>query len=53
MRISLQWELKWWGVESAKIFMDEYLSHTFDPNSRSAPKVDRINEYERRTLETC
>ena len=41
------------GVESAKMFMDEYLSHTFDPKSRSAPKVDRINEYERGTLGTC
>ena len=41
------------GVESAKMFMDEYLSHTFDPKSRSAPKVDRITEYERGTLGTC
>lgn len=41
------------GVESAKMFMDEYLSHTFDTKSRSAPKVDRINEYERGTLGTC
>ena len=34
------------GIELAKCFVKEYLSCTFDPNSRSAPKVARITEYE-------
>lgn len=34
------------GVESAKVLVREYLSHSFDPNSRSKPKIDRICEYE-------
>ena len=34
------------GIESAKCFVKEYLSCTFDPNSRSAPKVAAIKEYE-------
>ena len=36
------------GVELAKCLVKEYLSHTFDPNSRSAAKVERICEYERK-----
>ncbi|MDF7664645.1 RpiB/LacA/LacB family sugar-phosphate isomerase [Bifidobacterium sp. ESL0745] len=35
------------GPESAKAFMRAYLSGTFDPNSRSAPKIARISEYEK------
>ena len=35
------------GVELAKCMVKEYLAATFDPNSRSAPKVERICEYER------
>ena len=35
------------GIEVAKMMVKEYLSHTFDPNSRSAPKIERIYEYER------
>jgi ribose 5-phosphate isomerase B len=34
------------GIESAKCLVKEYLSQTFDPESRSAPKVARIAEYE-------
>ncbi len=34
------------GIELAKCLVKEYLSVTFDPNSRSAAKVARINEYE-------
>jgi ribose 5-phosphate isomerase B len=34
------------GSELAKCLVDVYLSNTFDPASRSAPKVDRIIEYE-------
>ena len=36
------------GLELAKCLVKEYLSHTFDPNSRSAAKVERICEYERK-----
>lgn len=36
------------GIELAKCLVKEYLSHTFDPNSRSAAKVERICEYERK-----
>ncbi len=36
------------GVEVAKCLLSEYLSHTFDPNSRSGPKVAAIGEYESR-----
>ena len=36
------------GIELAKCLVKEYLSHTFDPNSRSAPKVQRICEYEQK-----
>ncbi len=34
------------GIELAKCLVKEYLGLTFDPNSRSAPKVARIVEYE-------
>lgn len=33
------------GSEVAKMMAKEYLSHTYDPNSRSGAKVDRIVEY--------
>ena len=35
------------GIELAKCFVKVYLSLSYDPNTRSAPKVDRITEYER------
>ena len=34
------------GPELAKCMVKEYLSVTYDPNSRSAPKIARIYEYE-------
>ena len=34
------------GIELAKCFVREYLKNTFDENSRSAPKVAAIVEYE-------
>ena len=34
------------GAELAKCFIEEYLSRSYDPQSRSAPKVDRITQYE-------
>ena len=34
------------GIELAKCMVKEYLSVTYDPNSRSAPKIERIYEYE-------
>ena len=34
------------GLERAKCYVKEYLSLTFDPNSRSAAKVQRICDYE-------
>jgi len=34
------------GLESAKCLVKEYLSVTFDPKSRSLPKVQRICDYE-------
>lgn len=34
------------GSELAKCMVKEYLSCTYDPNSRSAPKVQRIVDYE-------
>lgn len=34
------------GLELAKSFVREYLSNTFDTNSRSGPKVAAIAEYE-------
>ncbi|MDR0599316.1 MAG: RpiB/LacA/LacB family sugar-phosphate isomerase [Treponema sp.] len=38
------------GIELAKCLLKEYLSHTFDPSSRSGPKVCRITEYEEEEL---
>ena len=35
------------GIELAKCLAREYLAHTFDPNSRSGPKFERIAEFER------
>ncbi|MDR1650679.1 MAG: RpiB/LacA/LacB family sugar-phosphate isomerase [Synergistaceae bacterium] len=35
------------GIELAKCFVKEYLSLVYDPGARSAPKVNRITEYER------
>ena len=37
------------GVEVAKCLLSEYLGHTYDAASRSAPKVAAIHEYESRT----
>ncbi|MDR1021177.1 MAG: RpiB/LacA/LacB family sugar-phosphate isomerase [Synergistaceae bacterium] len=34
------------GIELAKCFVKEYLSLSFDPHSRSLPKVERICQYE-------
>ena len=38
------------GIELAKCMVKEYLSVTYDPNSRSAPKVARICEYEEKGI---
>ena len=35
------------GIELGKCLAKEYLSYTYDPASRSGPKVDRITQYER------
>lgn len=35
------------GIETAKVYLREYLVGTFDPAGRSGPKVGRISEYER------
>jgi ribose 5-phosphate isomerase B len=35
------------GTELAKCLVEAYLANTFDPASRSAPKVNRITEYEK------
>lgn len=35
------------GIEVAKMMVDEYLRCTFDPKSRSMPKVQRIYDYEK------
>jgi len=35
------------GTELAKCLVKEYLQNTYGPNSRSAPKVDRIVRYEK------
>lgn len=35
------------GIELAKCFVKEYLGLSFDPNSRSKSKIDRIVSYER------
>ena len=34
------------GIELGKCLVKEYLQNTFDQNSRSAPKVSAITEYE-------
>lgn len=34
------------GIELAKMLLTEYLAHTFDKNSRSAPKVQAITDFE-------
>ncbi|MDO5644514.1 MAG: RpiB/LacA/LacB family sugar-phosphate isomerase [Dermabacter sp.] len=34
------------GVETAKVYLTEYLANEFDPASRSAPKVEAISAYE-------
>ena len=34
------------GTELAKCFVEAYLSLEYDPKSRSAPKVDRITQYD-------
>ena len=34
------------GTELGKCILKEYLSVTYDPNSRSRDKVNRITEYE-------
>ena len=34
------------GVEVAKCLLEEYLANSFDPNSRSGAKVNRICEFE-------
>jgi ribose 5-phosphate isomerase B len=36
------------GIELAKCLVKEYLANTYVQNSRSAPKVDRIVEYEKK-----
>jgi len=38
------------GIELAKCLVKEYLGLTFDPNSRSAPKVQRILDYEQEVV---
>ena len=38
------------GIESAKALLREYLAHSFDPDSRSGPKVARIADYETRGM---
>ncbi|MDO4566916.1 MAG: RpiB/LacA/LacB family sugar-phosphate isomerase [Oscillospiraceae bacterium] len=35
------------GIELGKCLVKEYLANTFDPQSRSLPKVQRICDYER------
>ena len=36
------------GIELAKCLVREYLANTYEPNPRSAPKVGRITEYEKK-----
>ena len=38
------------GIEVAKMCVDEYLRCTFDPKSRSLPKVQRILDYEKEVV---
>ncbi len=35
------------GIELAKALVKAYLANTYDPKSRSGPKVDRICQFER------
>ncbi len=35
------------GIESAKALLRTYLANSYDPASRSGPKVDRICQFER------
>ena len=35
------------GIELGKCFVEAYLGESYEKNSRSAPKVGRIEEYER------
>lgn len=35
------------GIELAKCLVKEYLAQTFDPHSRSLPKIQRIYDYEK------
>ena len=38
------------GIEVAKMMAAEYLKNTFDQNSRSVPKVERIYSYEKEAM---
>ncbi|MGI5950846.1 MAG: RpiB/LacA/LacB family sugar-phosphate isomerase [Brooklawnia sp.] len=38
------------GIETAKVLLEQYLGNTYDPNSRSGPKVDRMHEIESENL---
>lgn len=38
------------GVETAKVLLEQYLAHSYDPNSRSGAKVARIVEIEAEQL---
>lgn len=38
------------GIETAKVLLENYLANTFDPNSRSGAKVNRIVEIEAESL---
>ena len=38
------------GIETVKVLLTEYLANTFDPNSRSGVKVERIREIEAENL---
>lgn len=34
------------GIDSAKLLLEEYLSNTFEPGTRSEPKINQITQYE-------
>lgn len=34
------------GIDSAKLLLAEYLSHTFEPGTQSEPKINQISQYE-------
>lgn len=38
------------GIETGKVLLEQYLANTYDPNSRSGPKVDRMHEIEAENL---